>query len=144
MGRALSEDLRGRVIGAIEDGLSTRAAARRFSIGIATAGAWYRRYRRTGSLKACKQGQPSRSKLDAHEEFILSLVAKDKDITLAEIAQQLQAEYGVRACVGTIWTFFDKRGMTYKKDSARVRARARRCESRSRAVVRRSAPSRSG
>jgi transposase len=50
MGRALSEDLRGRVIGAIEDGLSTRAAARRFSIGIATAGAWYRRYRRTGSL----------------------------------------------------------------------------------------------
>ena len=115
LGRALSEDLRGRVIGAIEDGLSTRAAARRFSIGIATAGAWYRRYRRTGSLKACKQGQPSRSKLDAHEEFILSLVAKDKDITLAEIAQQLQAEYGVRACVGTIWTFFDRRGMTYKK-----------------------------
>ena len=113
MGRALSEDLRGRVIGAIEDGLSTRAAARRFSIAIATAGAWYRRYRRTGSLKACKQGQPSRSKLDAHEEFILSLVAKDKDITLAEIAQQLQAEYGVRACVGTIWTFL--RGMTYKK-----------------------------
>src|SRR5258706_1596673 len=106
MGRALSEDLRGRVIGAIEDGLSTRAAARRFSIGIATAGAWYRRYRRTGSLKACKQGQPSRSKLDWHEEVILSLLAQDKDITLAEIAQQLQAEYGVRACVGTIWTCF--------------------------------------
>src|SRR5258706_14597163 len=104
MGRALSEDLRGRVIGAIEDGLSTRAVARRFSIGIATAGAWDRRYRRTGSLKAWKQGQPSRSKLDAHEEFILSLVAKDKDITLTEIAHQLQAENGLEACVGTTWT----------------------------------------
>src|SRR5260370_35192880 len=115
MGRSVSEDLRGRVMGAIEDGLSTRAAARRFSIGIATAGAWYRRYRRTGSLKACKQGQPSRSKFDAHEEFILSLVAKDKDITLAEIAQQLQAEYGVRAFVGTSWTFFEKTGQAYKK-----------------------------
>src|SRR5258708_37727674 len=102
MGRALSEDLRGGVIGAIEDGLSTRAVARRFSIGIATAGAWYRRYRLTGSLKACKQGQPSRSKLDAHEEFILSLAAKDQDITISDSAQQLQAEYGVRACVGTL------------------------------------------
>lgn len=82
MGRALSEDLRKRVIGAIEDGLSTRAAARRFAVGIATAGAWYRRYRRTGSVHPCKQGQPSRSKLDAHEAFILTLVAEQKDITL--------------------------------------------------------------
>lgn len=115
MGQALSADLRRRVIGAIESGLSTRAAARRFSVGIATAGAWYRRYRRTGSIHPCKQGQPSRSKLDCHEEFILNLVAKDKDITLAEIGEQLQAQCGVKACVGTIWTFFDKRGITYKK-----------------------------
>jgi transposase len=72
MGRALSGDLRKRVIVAIEGGLSTRAAARRFSIGIATAGAWYRSYRRTGSVHPRKQGQPSGSKLDAHEAFILS------------------------------------------------------------------------
>src|SRR5258706_15856575 len=123
MGRALSEDLRGRVIGAIEDGLSTRAAARRFSIGIATAGAWYRRYRRTGSLKGCQQGQPSRSKLDAHEEVILSLVGKDKDIKLAAIAQQLQAEYGVTAFPGTSLAVFDTSGITYKKSQCQTTAK---------------------
>jgi transposase len=63
MGRPLSGDLRKRVIAAIEDGLSPRAAARRFSIEIVTAGAWYRSYRRTGSVHPRKQGQPSRSSL---------------------------------------------------------------------------------
>jgi transposase len=46
MSRSLSSDLRSRVISAIEEGRSTREAARRFRIGIATAGSWYRRYRR--------------------------------------------------------------------------------------------------
>ena len=85
MTRSLSADLRGRVIAAIEDGISTRAAARRFRIGISTAGNWYRRYRETGETEARKQGQPSRSKLDAHEAFILGLIEDAPDITLAEI-----------------------------------------------------------
>ena len=85
MTRSLSGDLRGRVIAAIEDGISTREAARRFRIGISTAGAWYRRYRETGETEARKQGQPSRSKLDAHEAFILGLFEDAPDITLAEI-----------------------------------------------------------
>jgi transposase-like protein len=55
MTRSLSGDLRGRVIAAIEDGVSTREAARRFRIGISTAGAWYRRYRETGEMEARKQ-----------------------------------------------------------------------------------------
>lgn len=124
MGRALSADLRKRVIGAIEGGFSTRAAARRFSIGIATAGAWYRTYRRSGDFQAKKQGQPSRSKLDAHEAFIFGLVAKDKDITLVEIAERLQEEQGIKACVGTIWKFFDKRAITYKKRRRTLRSRS--------------------
>ncbi|MEM7696643.1 MAG: IS630 family transposase, partial [Pseudomonadota bacterium] len=36
-------DLRERVVEAIEDGLTHRKAAARFSVGIATAGAWHRR-----------------------------------------------------------------------------------------------------
>lgn len=60
MTRSLSVDIRGRVIAAIEDGVST-------------AGTWYRRYRTTGEMEARKQGQPSRSKLNAHEAFSGSL-----------------------------------------------------------------------
>ena len=55
-------------------------------------GAWYRRYRekkkipqkkKTGEMEARKQGQPSRSKLDAHEVFILGLIEEAPDFTLA-------------------------------------------------------------
>jgi transposase-like protein len=71
-------DLRRRVVEAIEGGLSTREAARRFAIGIATAGAWHRLWRRTGNVEPGRQGQPRISKLDAHEAFILNLVEQSQ------------------------------------------------------------------
>lgn len=116
MTRSLSGDLRGRVIAAIEGGLSTREAARRFCIGISTAGAWYRRYRETGETEARKQGQPSRSKLDAHEAFILGLIDQAPDISLAEIGERLAAERNVRAAPSTVWLFLNRRGITFKKN----------------------------
>ena len=115
MTRSLSADLRGRVIAAIEDGISTREAARRFRIGVSTTGAWYRRYRATGEKQARKQGQPSRSKLDAHEAFILDLIEDAPDITLAEIGECLAAKRGVRVVPSTVWLFLDRRGITFKK-----------------------------
>jgi transposase len=115
MARAYGMDLRRRVVDAIDGGLSTRAAARRFAIGIATAGAWHRRWRKTGDVRPGRQGQPRRSKLDPHEAFILSLVEETKDIALTEIAERLAEARGVSACPATIWYFFDKRGITFKK-----------------------------
>src|SRR5690606_12176517 len=115
MTRSLSGDLRGRVIAAIEDGVSTREAARCFRIGISTAGAWYCRYRETGETEARKQGQPSRPKLDAHEAFILSLIEPAPAITLAGVGERLAAERGVRAAPSTVWRFLDRRGITFKK-----------------------------
>jgi len=115
MTRSLSADLRGRVIAAIEDGVSTREAARRFRIGISTAGSWYRRYRKTGEMEARKQGQPSRSKLDPHVDYIVGLIEATPDITLAEIGKRLVAERGVRAAPSTVWLLLDRRGITFKK-----------------------------
>lgn len=115
MGRAFRMDLRRRVVAAIDGGLSTRAAARRFAIGIATAGAWHRLWRRTGDVRPGRQGQPKRSKLDPHEAFILSLVEETRDIALAEIAERLAEARGVSVCPATVWYFLDKRGITYKK-----------------------------
>lgn len=115
MAGAYSMDLRRRVVEAVDEGLSTREAARRFSIGIATAGAWHRLWRRTGGVRPARQGKPSGSKLDPHEDFILGLVEEVKDISLAEIAERLAQERGTRACPATVWNFFDRRGITYKK-----------------------------
>jgi transposase len=115
MACAYGLDLRRRVVGAIEGGLSTRAAARRFAIGISTAGSWYRRWRTTGDLRPGRQGQPKRSKLDIHEAFIFGLVADNKDIALHEIAERLVEEHELRVAPSTVWHFFAKRGITYKK-----------------------------
>jgi transposase len=115
MARAYSSDLRVRVIEAINGGLSTRHAAALFSVGVATAGAWHRFWRKTGEAKPLQQGNPGGSKLDAYAGFILGLIAADKDITLNEIAGRLLQEHGVAVQPSTIWYFLDRRGMTFKK-----------------------------
>ena len=124
MPRSYSTDLRVRVIEAISDGLSRRRAAARFGVGVSTAIKWYRRYRATGEIAARKQGQPGGSKLDAHEAFILALVAVRPDISLAEIAACLAEKQAVSACPATVWYFLERRGISFKKNRARRRARA--------------------
>ena len=111
MARAYSQDLRERVIDA---GTSARQAAERFGIGVATAIVWVRRARE-GERSARKQGQPKRSKLDPHREFLLALIEAEADMTIAEMQERLRSEAGVTASVGTIWTFLDRAGLTFKK-----------------------------
>jgi transposase len=48
MAKTYGEDLRGRVIAAVDDGLSRRAAAERFKVGVATAIRWVRAWREDG------------------------------------------------------------------------------------------------
>lgn len=69
-------------------------------------------------MEARKQGQPSRSKLDAHEAFILGLIEDAPDITLAEIGERLTAERGVRAASSTVRLYLDRRGITFQKKTA--------------------------
>jgi transposase len=122
MGRAYSQDLRDRVIGAALSGMPARQAAARFGIGVATAIVWVRRARQTGERTPRRQGQPKRSKLDPHREFLLGLIAETPDITLAEMQERLR-EQGVSASIGTIWTFLDRCGLTVKKSPPMRRSR---------------------
>ena len=115
MARAYSQDLRDRVIEAALAGLPARRAAGQFRVGIATAIAWVSRARRSGERAARRQGQPCRSKLDPHRAFLLGLIETTPDITLVEMRERLAAEQGIAASVGTIWTFLDRAGLTFKK-----------------------------
>ena len=56
MGKPYSMDLRERVVAAIEGGVSTRQAAVRFAIGIATAGTWAAEAGHGGG-SSCQTGQ---------------------------------------------------------------------------------------
>ena len=99
----------------LRGGLSHGQAAARFCVAISTAGNWHRLWRATGSAKPGKQGQPSRSKLDAYEADIAGMAEDNKDIALYEIADRLAQEHGVRVAPSTVWHFFAKRGITVKK-----------------------------
>jgi transposase len=118
MGWAYGIDLRNRVVTAIEGGLSHRQAAERFSVAISTAGNWHRLWRKNGSAKPGKQGKPSISKLDPFEAEILTMVEEHKDIALHEIAERLADKHGVHAARSTVWQFFNKRSITFKKNQA--------------------------
>ena len=115
MGKPYSMDLRERVIAAVEDGMSTRQAAARFSIGIATAGAWARLKRATGAVRPAKQGKPKGSVLDAHGEFIFGLIEEAPDITLEEIAERLAQDRAMKVVSTAVWKFLDRHDMTHKK-----------------------------
>ena len=120
MARAYSRDMRDRVIDAALAGMAARQPAVRGGVGIATAIVWVRRAREPGERTARPQGQPRRSKLDPHRDFLLGLIEAKDDINLVEMQECLAAERGIRASVGTIWTFLDRCNMTVKK-SPRMR-----------------------
>jgi transposase len=61
MAKTLSQDLRSRLIGTVEGGLSRRAAAERFGVGVATATRWVREFRTTGATAAKPKGGDQRS-----------------------------------------------------------------------------------
>jgi transposase len=91
MARTLSEDLRSRVIAAVESGLSRRAAADRFGVSVATAIRWVRAFKATGSTRAQPKGGDQRShRIEAYRDVILSAVELKVDITLVELVDLLE------------------------------------------------------
>ena len=116
MTRPLSDDLRRRVVTAVDDGMSRREAARRFGIAPSTAIKWVWAWCLTGSCRPRPQGGDNRShRIEARAETVLALVEETPDMTLAEIAAHLESEHGVRVSQSTVWRFFHRRGNTFNK-----------------------------
>ena len=124
MARTLSEDLRGRVIAALEAGASRRAAAERFGVGVATAIRWVRVFRATGATSAQPKGGDLRShRIEAFRDVVLGAIETQKDITLAELAVLLRREHGAVFAVSTVHRHLARHRITLKKSCARRRAR---------------------
>jgi transposase len=122
MARGYSDDLRVRVIQHVEGGASRRETARLFKIGDATAVRWFQRWSETGETGAKPGKGHSRSPLKAHEMWLLGLVAETPDLTLDEIRQKLFEEQGLKPGIGSVWRFFHRHGISFKKKRARNRA----------------------
>lgn len=125
MGRAAySDDLRGLVVAEVAAGSSRRAAAQRFKVSASSAIRWVELHGASGSVSPRRRDGKSRSPLEPHASWLLELIAKEADLTLAEIEQRLLAERRVRTTDSSIDRFFKRHKVSFKKkDSARSRAR---------------------
>ena len=116
MAKALSVDLRRRVVAAVEAGSSRRGAADRFGVGISSAIRWVAQARETGDVAPKPQGGARRpSRIDPHGDLIMGWLDEEPDITLPEIAARLDEEVGYRPPTSVVHEFFKRRGVTRKK-----------------------------
>ena len=109
MAKPYSQDLRDRVLAAVISGSSASAAARHFGIGISTAIRWGQRWRAEGHASARAMGGDRRSRLKEHRVTLLTLVAEQPDMTIAEIRKALTTKTGIQVGVGTICRYFCRR-----------------------------------
>jgi len=116
MAKSLSVDLRRRVVDAVEEGASRRAAAERFGVGVSSAVRWVERARTRGELTPDKRGGNHRShRIDAHKALILEWIEEIPDLTLAEVGDRLEAAVGYRPLPSIVCRFFQRHGVTRKK-----------------------------
>jgi transposase len=134
MTRPYSMDLRERVVAAVGAGASIRSVARLFQVSPSTAIKWMQRWRAEATVAARPIGGSRGTPLDGHVDWLLALVAEQPDLTLSEIRHRL-AEQGVMVAVSTIWRFYDRRDITYKKNRARQRTGAGRCQGGARSMA---------
>src|SRR5665647_1417648 len=121
MPKPSSEDLRARVIAAIEAGATRPEVADQYSVSLSSVGRFVRLDRETGSVSAAKFGGYKEFALAAHEVLVRQLVAQQPDVTLAELVTQLSKK---RITVGksSVSRFLHHLKLSFKKKSAGRRA----------------------
>lgn len=124
--RPYSDDLRARVVAAVAEGCSRRAAGKRFAVSASSSIRWVDLHEETGSVSPRPRGGKSRSPLEPHASWLLELVASEPDLTLAEVVQRLLQDRGMHTSDSSLDRFFKRHGISFKKNSARRRAGASR------------------
>jgi transposase len=119
-------DLRARVVEFVEAGRSRRAAAAHFRVSVSFVVNLIKAYGSTGSLAPKPSGGRRHAKLDPHRAFLLGRVAEREDITMPELASDLEAAVGVRADPASISRWLIRNGYRFKKNSGGQRTRAAR------------------
>ena len=114
MAKPYSEDLRGRVVGAGQDGATIPETAEQLGVSISSVVRFRRLHRETGSISPAKFGGYKGYALAAHEELVRRLVAEQPDITLAEL-KALLAKEKVTVGQSSIFRFLYHLNLRFKK-----------------------------
>jgi transposase len=119
---AYSEDLRKKIVEAVERGMPKSQAARVFGVGISTVKRYVATYREGRSL-APKKRPGSKPKLDEGARKLLEAnLEEHPEATLPQRCEFLRRVRGVSLSVSTVSRMLRRMGWTRKKDRwARVR-----------------------
>lgn len=122
-GRSYSQDLRDRVLGAVDDGMAVRAVAATFGVCIAYIYKALMHRRLTGDAGINPNRGHNPRKLSGMQELALATHMRSRPgITLAQAQAWLLAEHGVRLSTGATWNAVRRLGLSFKKSPARRRA----------------------
>jgi transposase len=124
MTRALSNDLRKRVVAAVGAGESCRSVAGRYSVSVSSVVKWSQRYRATGSVAPGKMGGHRRRVLEPHRAFIVERINQNPQLTLHRLKDELAAR-GVSVSHNAVWQFLRREGLSFKKNAVRAGAGSR-------------------
>ena len=122
---AYSQDLRDRVLRALARGDGVTATARRFEVSVRWVDEVKRRQRVHGERESRPVGGYRRSRVAGLEPQLRAWIKAEADLTLAQLCERL-ADQGVTIQPSALWHQLDHWKLTYKKNSTRQRARARR------------------
>ncbi len=115
-GQSYSEDLRARVLAAVDGGMAARAAASVFRVSVSYIYKALIRRRRTGETSAStRRGHRPRKLTPAQEAALAAHIEADPDITLAALQSWLEREHGVRLSNGAMWLAVARLGLSFKK-----------------------------
>jgi len=122
-GQSYSQDLRDRVLGAVDGGMAVREAASTFQVSIAYIYKALIRRRLTGNAGINPgRGHPPR-KLSPEQELALAGHIRSRPgITLAQAQAWVLAEHGVELSTGAMWNAAKRLGLSFKKSAASRRA----------------------
>ena len=118
MGKAYSQDLRERVMAAVESGTGAYAAASIFRVSVSYIYKLLGRRKKTGETSARPWAGGPKPKLAAHDEALRARVMSKPDATLAELQAWLMAEHAehnVKVGIGCLWKRLRHLGSTLEK-----------------------------
>lgn len=117
MPRAYSQDLRDRIVRAVDAGASRRSTAAKFEVSVNFVIRLAQRWRTTGSASARGTGGRPRHRLEPHGPLVDRLLAARRDTTLEELRAALGCE-GVTVSRSAVDRYLAARGLTRKKRQA--------------------------
>jgi transposase len=110
-----SQDLREKIIQALEAGGTQEEAADRFAVSLSFVEKLWRRWRETGSCAALPHAGGRQRSLREHEAALRKQVAEQPDATLSELCDRLTAAGAPAVSVATMCAELQRLDLPRKK-----------------------------